>query len=225
MCTYDGLKIDVPWQVRHAFKDIFLYHTYFHPGVLATLPEKPVVIDIGGNVGFFSSFALCLRPQARCLSFEPLVGNYSQLQDNRKLNPEADWHPVHGAVAGWDGSVRICSPSGDSLVTNAFIETTGRDRPEQSSGEIVAAWSLETVFKQHQIEHCDWLKIDCEGAEYDIVYSMPTWLFKRITAIMIETHVVPGDRNTSAALCDYLENQGFDLWLADDDVIYGLRRK
>src|SRR5436305_7094777 len=72
MKTRSGWELEVPWQLRHAFKEVFLYCDYLQPDILAQLPQRPVVIDVGGNVGFFSLFALHLRPQARCFTFEPV---------------------------------------------------------------------------------------------------------------------------------------------------------
>lgn len=51
MKTRSGLQIEVPWELRHAFKDIFLYHTYVHPDILAQLPENPVILNVAGTSG------------------------------------------------------------------------------------------------------------------------------------------------------------------------------
>ena len=224
MKTRSGLRIEVPWELRHAFKDIFLYHTYVHPAILARLPEKPVIIDVGGNVGFFSLFALHLRPLAQCLTFEPVSGNFAQLEKNRSGNPQTDWRVFHAAVAGADGTVRICTPSGTSLATNAFIQTLhGTEAGRAGSFEEVEACSLETIFAREKIQRCDWLKIDCEGAEYEILYRTPPALFDRISAITLETHDADGPGNNADALINYLEQLGYDIWLADDTVVYALK--
>ena len=224
MKTRSGLQIEVPWELRHAFKDIFLYHTYVHPDILAQLPENPVILDVGGNVGFFSLFALHLRPRAQCLTFEPVSGNFAQLQKNRNGNPQTDWRLFQAAVAGVDGTVRICSPSGRSLVTDAFIQSVHETEASRSGpGEEVEARTLETIFARENIPHCDWLKLDCEGAEYEILYRTPPAVFDRISAITLETHGADGARNNAGALTDYLERLGYDIWLADNTVVYALK--
>lgn len=222
--TRTGFAIEVPWHVRHAFKDIFLYGTYAHPEITARLPERPVVIDIGGNIGGFSLYALHLRPRARCLTFEPVGGNFRQLQANRNRNPQADWHLFNAAVAGTAGTIQMCSPTGSALATDAFMQRLHDGaQGAAASSETVEARTLENIFREENITHCDWLKVDCEGAEYEIFYQTPPELFQKVSAITLETHVVAGARNNTAALTDYLESLGFRIWLADDDVVYALR--
>lgn len=222
--TRTGLSMEVPWHVRHAFKDIFLYGTYAHPEIVAQLPERPVVIDIGGNIGGFSLYALDLRPGATCLTFEPMAANFCQLQANRNRNLHADWRLFNAAVAGTSGTVQMCSPTGTELVTDAFMQRLHPGTPTvTAAGLSVAARTLEDVFSGERLTHCDWLKVDCEGAEYEIFYQTPPALFQKVSAITLETHQVAGPRNNAAALIEYLESLGFRIWLADDDVIYALK--
>ena len=222
--TRSGWQIEIPWRLQHTFKEIFLYGSYLHPHLLARLPESPVVVDVGGNVGFFSLFALDLRPGARCFTFEPMKGNFAQLQRNHQLNPKADWRLFQAAVAGKDGTVQIYSPSGQPLVTDAFIGKL-RESSGCASGtsDEVAACTLETMFAREGIQHCDWLKLDCEGAEYEILYGAPASLFDRISAITMETHLMDGAMNTTEAISDYLEQLGYDIWLTGD-IVYALKR-
>ena len=221
--TRSGWEIEVPCQLRHTLKEIFLYHTYVHREILADLPEKPVVIDVGGNVGFFSLFALHLRPQARCFTFEPVTGNFSQLQKNQRRNPRADWHIFHAAVAGQDGAVQISSPTGQDLVTDASIKRPGRPAARSAGvSETVQACALQTIFEREGISHCDWLKLDCEGAEYEILYNAPSALFDRISCITMETHFGDGSRNNTGAVADYLEGRGYNVWVGGD-VIYAMK--
>ena len=223
--TRSGWQMEVPWRLQHTFKEIFLYGAYRHPQLLAQLPEKPVVMDIGGNVGFFSLFALDVRPRARCFTFEPMPGNFAQLRRNQQLNPKADWRLFEAAVAGLNGTVRISSPTGDPLVTDAFIENL-RKAPLSASGAQVevAACTLETIFAREGIEHCDWLKLDCEGAEYEILYRTPASLFDRVSAITMETHFLDGPQNNARSLGNHLESLGFDFWLSGD-MVYALKVK
>ena len=222
--TRNGFVIAVPWHVRHAFKDIFLYGTYAHPDLTARLPDRPVVIDIGGNVGGFSLYALYLRPHAHCLTFEPVTGNFRQLQHNHALNPHANWQVFHAAVAGTAGTIQMCSPTGSPLATDAFIQRLHPGAPAGAGAcETVPARTLAEIFETEKIAHCDWLKVDCEGAEYEILYQTPPALFKKVSAITLETHAVAGPRNNAESLTDYLETLGFQISLADDDVVYALK--
>ena len=55
-------------------------------GLGLDIPDSPTIIDIGANAGFFSLFAASRFPGARIFSYEPIEGNFRQLQRNRDLN-------------------------------------------------------------------------------------------------------------------------------------------
>ena len=47
---------------------------------------------------------------------------------------------------------------------------------------------MTEILNSNQIEACDFLKIDCEGAEYEILQGTPKTFFKRIRRIAMEYH-------------------------------------
>jgi hypothetical protein len=60
---------------------------------------------------------------------------------------------------------------------------------------------------RHGVESCDYLKLDCEGAEHEIVASMTPATARRIAQITMELHKVPGfDAQT---LKERLEQLGY----------------
>src|SRR6266508_6011309 len=69
--------------------------------------------------------------------------------------------------------------------------------------EIVKAVSLKDIFDAHAVEQCDFLKLDCEGAEYDILFSLAVDYFRRIKRIAMEYHG-EADRSARQAKADAL---------------------
>jgi len=49
--------------------------------------------------------------------------------------------------------------------------------------------SLNSLFQQYKINHCDFLKIDCEGSEYKILKNTSTKTLKKIKYIAFEIHL------------------------------------
>ena len=72
--TRSGVTIRVPKELYPEFKSIFLREHYLE-GLCLPLTERPVVVDIGANVGFFSLFAVS-KWGARVFSYEPVKANY-----------------------------------------------------------------------------------------------------------------------------------------------------
>lgn len=58
-------------------REIFMQDLYDMRMLKSGLPENPVVIDIGANIGLFSMLILSHVPGARIIAFEPMPGNYT----------------------------------------------------------------------------------------------------------------------------------------------------
>ena len=56
------------------------------------------------------------------------------------------------------------------------------------------------------------MKIDCEGAEYEIIDSLPTEYFDKIDKIVIEYHFADSKPELSKKLFSKLENMGFETY-------------
>ena len=61
--------------------------------------------------------------------------------------------------------------------------------PQGNTFVEVKSTTIETIFDEHKIGKCDLMKIDCEGAEYEIIDSIPEKYFSRINKMIIEYHL------------------------------------
>lgn len=74
------------------------------------------------------------------------------------------------------------------------------------------ALSLDQVFKETKLESCDFMKVDCEGGEYDIFAQAQTGLLKKIKRISFEVHWFTQDMKSAyPTLKDTLRKAGFRL--------------
>jgi FkbM family methyltransferase len=129
------------------------------------------VLDIGANVGAFSLRAARLSPYVTAV--EPLT--IDPLKENIRLNA-ADVRVIEGALG--DGSV--CRISWDDLDRSVQTYTLG---------QLIAIAG-----------GCDFLKCDCEGAEWKI---SPEDLLG-IRRIEMELHLPPICPNINPALLDFI---------------------
>ena len=226
LTTRRGLVIEVPGLLLNVFKDIFLYEAYGLDRILQQLPPQPVVVDVGANLGFFSLYALDLRPAARCLSFEPLLANHRRLEAQRQRNPQANWQVIRRAVSGSNGPVQIRAEADGTFSGSACVAAPGTAPiPGLPHTEQIEAQTLASAFQEHSLTVCHWLKMDCEGAEYDILYHTPEEILERIACISLETHPGREPDQHPLALRQFLQAHGFEhIFLADDAVIHALRR-
>ena len=88
--------------------------------------------------------------------------------------------------------------------------------------------SIDDILAEHAIDHVDYLKVDAEGAEIEILeaVSQENWL--RIQQIVVETH--RGDEAMNRVE-EILRNQGFETSIGftqsspADKMVYGFRGK
>lgn len=153
-----------------------------------------VVFDIGANQGIFSLYAA--SKGAKVYAVEPDPANFEVLQKNIALNGlDGIVIPIHCAVASESGFLTLYIPERDGKTLTGLITTT-KTVSEQYADMDITAWRecqvkalrLSELFEQHKITRVDLLKIDCEGAELDILKGGDLEDFKIVRHIVMETH-------------------------------------
>lgn len=174
--------------------------------------ESNVVIDIGGNIGTFALHAARSAPRGRVFVFEPSGENFALLLENIALNRAANITPVHAAVSGSRGEVKLFTSA-----RGGGFHSLEQDRVPDADGCVsVPAVALRDIFDDYRIDRCHLLKLDCEGSEYEILHSLPDAYFARIDKIVMEYHVNgPADADSGHPQVDRLvahfEELGFDI--------------
>jgi len=168
-----------------------------------------VVMDIGAHIGAFTIYAATRAPCVRVLSFEPEKENFKLLLDNVSLNKLGERVAVFNkAVTGTTGKMNLFKSTTDTGQHTFFEKRLSFENVDHKK-DMVDCTTLKNVFDENRIETIDLIKIDCEGMEYEILYNTPADYLKRIRALSIEHHWVPG-RNYED-LAGYLKKHGFAI--------------
>lgn len=138
------------------------------------------VIDIGANIGVFSLYAAHCGKAERVFAYEPNSESFGYLLKNVRANRlESIIFPYRLAVTDTpEATVRF--PKQSSMY-NAIIEDS-----DNGDFEVVGTTSMEVMLSE--IAQVDLLKLDCEGAEYDILMKSNRAVFDKISAIRLEYH-------------------------------------
>jgi hypothetical protein len=75
---------------------------------------------------------------------------------------------------------------------------------------LVGKMCLASLFRKYRISRVDFLKMDCEGAEYDVLMACPKSALSKISRISMEFHNLDARRN-GPALAAFLEKAGFEV--------------
>jgi FkbM family methyltransferase len=172
-----------------------------------------VVVDIGANIGAFSVYAAKMCGASRVLSFEPFPDTFKVLNANVDKNDLQNVTYVNQAIAGNRGRRTMAVDSVDfgcnSLITGSFERTLD-----------VECSTLDDVFERYSLTNIDYLKMDCEGAEYEILENAIPRL-GQIGRISMETHTIPGRK--AEDLERLLGEHGFRVKLFGGSRLYATR--
>lgn len=141
------------------------------------------IVDIGGNIGTFAVYS-ARSGAGQVVSYEPGREAFDVLQKNIQMNGMLDCVvPQRMAVSGCEDET-VAFPIASSP-DNRMLCT---DTPP-AGYELVPTTTLGTILTRHQLDFVDCVKIDCEGAEYQIVLNTPDEVWSRIKEIKLEYHM------------------------------------
>ncbi len=170
---------------------------------MKNIAKHGLVLDIGANIG---TFTLYCAKQHDCIVFayEPSQRNYDLLVENIELNGLVDRiRAFRKAVAG-----QIVKRSLYFNPLSHAGSTLYAPNDQDLMVEEIDCTTLKSIFEENQIDHCDLLKIDCEGAEKEILTEETKICFNRVQSVMLEWHNYDGH-----IYRDYLERLGFSVFL------------
>jgi FkbM family methyltransferase len=161
-----------------SFVEVFVLREYDVPGV--NWKSLQTIIDVGANVGAATLWFALRAPQATILAVEPSSTAAPLLTRNVHAN-QLDARVRVAEVALTDRTGRVELRQDGSSVFGAIGKSC-------NGGEMVPAVSLKDLLEQHKLSHVDFMKLDCEGAEFDIIHSSDDRLLRRLRFIAGEYH-------------------------------------
>jgi FkbM family methyltransferase len=167
------------------------------------------VVDIGAGAGDFAISVALRAPKSRVLAFEPWRESFDLMQENLALNGVENVQAFAEAVAGRRGELLLTSPTGIEGQHRTTSDASGSGKPADASALRVPAVQLAEAFDRSGVAVCDFLKIDCEGGEYDILFHAGEAALRRVRHIAMEYHdgVTPWSHRD---LVSFLEANGFE---------------
>lgn len=182
--------------------------------------KDDIIIDIGAHIGLFSLFVSQNCKNGKIYCFEPILENYNLLLENIELNKKENIFPFNHAVSENSDDTKIYLNSDDSAHS---ILSSGKKFIQ------VKSITLKRIFDDNKIDNCNLLKLDCEGAEYEIINSVPNEYLLKINKLIIEYHFATKKVEIYNNLIKKLNNLSFKTKIVkiNDDMgmIYALNQK
>ena len=154
-------------QAAHLYQEFF--NTCEYNWWYEVLPDD-VVVDIGGCVGFFSALALD-KGAEKVYMIEPnrnLVKTAIRNVSDHIIDDPTRFVPIHGAMS---------ESASDTL--HVFGENQG-----------YPTFTFSEFLEKYDVKNIDFLKVDCEGAEYNILKPQMIDFFENnVRHMAIEVHL------------------------------------
>ncbi len=171
------------WSLRPNTQDEFIVNEVYY-GNCYRLPEDMTgitVIDVGANVGAFT--VACLDRGAKVIAYEPDRECFDLLYEHTfRYNPD-QYSIYKSAVVGNNRSeckLDLFYPS------SGDVDLTGGKSIYRYSEVCATTVDCVDIGSVVLFENNLWLKLDCEGAEYEILLSSLPW--DRIDRVFGECH-------------------------------------
>ena len=181
-----------------------------------TIKKNDIVIDIGANIGVFSIYSSLKAPKGKVYAYEPFKVHYKRLLDNIKLNNLENVFAFNLAVCEKKGKRDFFIHENCSGMHSLIFKEDSKEKVT------VDCTTLEEIFKKEKIKKCDFLKIDCEGAEYEILYNTPKNILNKIKKIALEFDNIDDYEKNCLFLKEFLEKEGFIVKIDGSNQKQGL---
>ncbi len=160
-----------------------------------------VIFDIGAHIGVFSIYVRAYNKISKIYCFEPDTENFSYLKKNIKDNSIKNIVTSNTAILDFVGEKSIFLNNDNH--NHSFYEKS--DKPK-----LIRVNTVNRLFKKFGIKKIDLLKIDAEGSEYPILFSLEDSLYKSIDSIVIEYHnIIEGVNHKD--LVSLLKRKGYKV--------------
>ena len=188
------------WSIKETFLDRF-YERYGF-----TIQPRWNILDIGAGIGEFTLYAAVMGPGSQVFSFEPYPQSFVLMQENLRLNRVPNAQAFEKAIGATSGELVLDLTGGEPLQ----FQSSMKQAAPIEKGLGVSALSLADAFAMLEMASCDLLKLDCEGAEYAILFNTPRPVLELVKRIVMEYHdnVV---EYTHRDLTRFLTEQGFEV--------------
>jgi FkbM family methyltransferase len=210
----DNLKVGVgskmeAWSVKETLID------RFYTKLGTEIQNDWVVVDIGAAIGEFTIEAALQLTDGMVHAFEPNPGSINILRQNMRANNLKHVETYNLGVWSESGEIPLHFLNNEPL--QAVSGTGQADNIPTVKETSIPVITLEQVVEEKVGKKIDLMKLDCEGAEYEILLNQDPKFFKKINRIIMEYHDLDERRNFRV-LTKYFEELGYHVKRYDNRV-------
>jgi FkbM family methyltransferase len=183
------------------------------------LPKQgDIVVDIGAHMGRYTIISSKrVGANGKVVAIEAHPSNFEMLKSNIKLNQLTNVIPLNYAAYSKETKIKLYLPDEESGYTmhhsimSNYVFTKYKDKTEDKFVE-VSANTLDYLLQLNEITDVNWVKIDVEGAEFEVLKGASNVLSKsKDIALLIEVHNLSGGTNLYRPIIEFLNLYNFKI--------------
>jgi len=192
--------------------------------IKATLSTGGIALDVGANIGIHSlSMARAVGATGRVYSFEPHRDILKKLIENLSLNNMFWVEPVNIGLAKESGTAILHSFDGSdsNQGTSSILNQFGF----QGQKFEIKILSLDDFSREKNLARLDFLKIDVEGSEMDVLLGGIETLKRFRPSIVFEYNLYRDmDKQGYKMIISFFEALGYKLYLVESNYLIDLNK-
>jgi FkbM family methyltransferase len=149
--------------------------------------EDSNVIDVGANIGVTAVIAGLLAPKGSVLALEPVKDTFEYLAGNIARSKLTNVRCIHAAASSAEGHVQVVTRPGHSFASFVGYEDV-MQRYAGYDEERVDAVTLDQLVEREGGARIDFVKIDVEGFELEVLRGCPLLLKRSQPTVLLEAN-------------------------------------
>ena len=183
-------------------QDIFVHENYFRE------QKTGFFIDIGAHDGLdLNNTYLFEKKGWKGICIEPNPDIYNRLRRNRNC------FTIEGCVSNREGEAKFCLLEGYTEMLSGLVDKYDREHAKRIESELnhyggnrsiitVQTFMLNNILKEHGVSEVDYLSLDTEGGELEILKSID---FDSYSIKVIDVE----DNYTNSGITEFLVSKGY----------------
>lgn len=193
--------------------------------ILKQLSEDFYMLDIGANTGYYGILTSYLFPKSNVYSFEPIKKHCEMINESIKINNIKNLH-INQIALGYKEEVNVDiynAGSGTSLIKGFTKSDEGITK--------VNIRTLDSLSDNNQINKIDFIKIDVEGFELQVLKGGEKIIRKNKPILFVEIcHTKDGDgklfiNNNFHQTIEFIESIGYKTYILDKENLNEFNNK
>jgi FkbM family methyltransferase len=160
--------------------------------------ERDIVVDIGAHIGLYTIMASKhVGPNGKIVAIEANPDNFEMLNRNVKLNQLTNVTNLNCAVYSRETKIKLYLAGEGSNRTKYNTLIAERANEGKEKFVEVNADTLDHLMQLQGISEINWIKIDVEGAEYEVLKGASNIIsHSKDISLLIEVHNLSGSNST-----------------------------